>query len=132
MDSRSHTAEPAQTLRRASGNGSSKPNSASNLSSTTQLSQPIPISSAAPKQQPEHRRSAILTGIYVVLTIYLGMMIVFLPWTEAWTQNSLLLGFPSIRAFIGSNFSRGLVSGLGLVDIWVGVSEAVSFRTRKS
>jgi hypothetical protein len=131
MDSGSHTVGPAQTLPRTSANGSSNPNGAPNLTSTTQLSPPIPIASSAQRPQPEHGPNAILTGIYVVLIVYLGLVVAYLPWTEAWTQNSLLLRFPAVRAFLGSNFTRGVVSGIGLVDIWMGVSEAVSYRARK-
>ena len=132
MDSVPHAADRAQSTSRGSANGSSNPNGSPTLSSTTQLSSPIPISGPAPKHEPEHGRSAILTGIYVVLMIYLGMIVAVLPWKEAWTENSLIIGLPTVRQILAHNFVRGLVSGLGLVDIWLGVSEAASFRVRKS
>jgi hypothetical protein len=130
MDSRPHIVEPSGAPSRASSNGSNS-NGAQNLTSTAQLSSPIPISTSQSKG--EGRSNAILTGIYVVIMIYLGMIVAVLPWKEAWTENSLVLGFPSIRAVLGNNFTRGLVSGLGLVDIWFGIAEAASFRVmRKS
>jgi hypothetical protein len=55
-----------------------------------------------------------------------------LPWTLAWTQNSLILHYPNLRDFLGLNFVRGLASGLGLVDIWVGIWEAVHYREREA
>ena len=45
-----------------------------------------------------------------------------------WTDNSLLAGFPQVREFLTYDFVRGLISGLGLVDIWMGVAEAVRYR----
>ncbi len=33
-----------------------------------------------------------------------------------------------IKDFLNHNFVRGLVSGLGLVDLWMGVVEAVTYR----
>jgi hypothetical protein len=131
MDSRPHIVDPSEAPSRASSNGSANPNSAQNLTSTTQLSSPIPIST--PQSKSERRSNAILTGIYVVIMIYLGMIVAVLPWKEAWTENSLVLGLPNVRAVLGNNFMRGLISGLGLVDIWFGISEAASFRVmRKS
>src|SRR5919201_6715795 len=127
MDSRPHLVDSSEALSRASSNGSANSNGAQNLTSTTQLSS-IPITASAAQSKREHHGNAILTGIYVVLMIYLGMIVAVLPWKEAWTDNSLVLGFPTLRAVLANNFTRGLVSGLGLVDIWFGISEAVSFR----
>jgi hypothetical protein len=45
-------------------------------------------------------------------------------------MNSLLADFPTARAIFENLFVRGLVSGLGLVDIWLGISEAAR-RTQK-
>jgi hypothetical protein len=129
MDSRPHIVEPSGAPSRASSNGSNS-NGAQNLTSTAQLSSPIPISTSQSKG--EARSNAILTGIYVVIMIYLGMIVAVLPWKEAWTENSLIEAFPRLRALLANNFTRGVISGLGLVDIWMGVSEAVSFRVRKS
>ena len=56
------------------------------------------------------------------------MLLIVLPWTLAWTQNSLILHYPNLRDFLGLNFVRGLASGLGIVDIWVGIWEAVHYR----
>jgi hypothetical protein len=39
-----------------------------------------------------------------------------------------LTRFPTLKEILSYNFVRGLVTGLGLVDIWMGVVEAVSFR----
>jgi hypothetical protein len=36
-----------------------------------------------------------------------------------------------LRVFFHSYFVRGLVTGLGLVDLWLGISEAVQYREKK-
>lgn len=69
--------------------------------------------------------------IKVVFYIELGMLLAILPWTRVWTDNSLILGYPTFRAFLQHNFVRGVVSGIGLVDIWIGIWEAVHYRDRK-
>ena len=72
-----------------------------------------------------HRLSLI---IFVIFCIELGMLLTVLPWTRVWTDNSLLASHPSWRAFVQDDFVRGVVTGLGLVDIWIGIWEAVHYR----
>lgn len=69
--------------------------------------------------------------IKVVFYIELGMLLAILPWTRVWTDNSLILSYPTFRVFLQQNFVRGVVTGIGLVDIWIGVWEAVHYRDPK-
>ena len=66
--------------------------------------------------------------VFVLFCLEIGIILTALPWTRIWTENSLLLGHPQLREFLMHNFVRGLVSGLGLVDIWMGIAEAVRYR----
>lgn len=66
--------------------------------------------------------------VFVLFCLEVGIILTVLPWTRLWTENSLLLGFPAVKEFMNYGFVRGLVSGLGLVDIWMGVVEAVTYR----
>jgi hypothetical protein len=90
-----------------------------------------PIPEAGP---PEPRsRAGLWTQraflvIFVVFCIELGMLLTVLPWQRIWTENSLLLGYPAVRDFLGNNFVRGIASGIGLVDIWIGIWEAIHYR----
>jgi hypothetical protein len=72
-----------------------------------------------------HRLSLV---IFVIFCIELGMLLTVLPWTRVWTDNSLLVSHPSWRAFAHDNFVRGVVTGIGLIDIWIGIWEAVHYR----
>jgi hypothetical protein len=69
--------------------------------------------------------------IYVVFCIELGMLLIVLPWKAVWHTNALLANHSTLRVFFQNYFLRGLVTGLGVVDIWLGVSEAVHYRERK-
>jgi len=69
--------------------------------------------------------------IKVVFYIELGMLLAILPWMRVWTDNGLIAGYPQFRAFLQLNFVRGLVTGIGLVDIWIGIWEAVHYRDPK-
>ncbi len=72
--------------------------------------------------------SRLRMALFVAFCIALGMLLVKLPWTLAWNQNLLLANFPGLRAVLGHNFVRGLSTGLGVVDIWIGVSTAAHYR----
>jgi hypothetical protein len=67
--------------------------------------------------------------LFVVLCIELGLVLVVVPWTPAWHQNSLLSFFGSgTRNFLLHPFVRGAISGVGLLDLWIGIGEAVNYR----
>lgn len=66
--------------------------------------------------------------VFVLFCLEVGIILTVLPWTRIWAENSLLLGHPQIHEFLQQNFVRGLVSGLGLIDIWMGIAEAIRYR----
>lgn len=73
----------------------------------------------------------VMLFIFVAFAVEIGMFLVVVPWYDGgrlWSENSLLLRFPTLRAFLAQDFIRGLVSGVGLVDIWVGIWEAVHYK----
>jgi hypothetical protein len=72
-----------------------------------------------------HRSSVFL---FVLLSAIAGVLLVILPWTPEWTDNYLLLSFPWLRTFFSAGFFRGICSGLGLLDIWIGFWEALHYR----
>jgi hypothetical protein len=74
------------------------------------------------------RRFSML--VFVVFCVWIGMLLLVLPWTDAWTQNNMLMRHPSWRTFFALNFVRGATSGLGLVDVWLGVRQAVHYREK--
>ena len=65
--------------------------------------------------------------IFVMFCLELGVLLIGLPWTQAWTDNTLLVGHPNLRLFISYGAVRGAVSGLGLVDIGIGIWQAVIY-----
>jgi len=71
-----------------------------------------------------HRSSVFF---FVLLSATAGVLLLILPWTPEWTDNYLLLSFPWLRTFFSSGFCRGLCSGLGLLDIWIGFWEAFHY-----
>jgi hypothetical protein len=89
-----------------------------------------PVPSAPPEAEISrttiwlHRISLV---IFVMFCIELGMLLTVLPWTRIWTDNSLLAAHPAWRALLQDNFVRGIITGIGLVDVWIGIWEAVHY-----
>lgn len=71
-------------------------------------------------------RISVLTFVFLCATV--GVLLVILPWGPKWTENRLLLGYPTIQRFLANSFVRGVCSGLGVLDIWIGFSEAIHYR----
>jgi hypothetical protein len=69
----------------------------------------------------------ILILLFVFLCAAVGVLLVIVPWTPQWTDNYLLLRWSGLRTFVSSGFVRGLCSGLGVLDIWIGFREAAHY-----
>lgn len=87
-----------------------------------------------PKQQTAPPHSALQLGLhrisvflFVLIAAVAGVLLIILPWTPGWTDNYLLLSYPSLRTLVASGFFRGICSGLGLLDIWIGFWEALHY-----
>jgi hypothetical protein len=83
-----------------------------------------PSASLSPIQLWMHRISVFL---FVLISAVAGVLLIILPWTPEWTDNSLLTSYPGLRTIIANGFARGLCSGLGLLDIWIGFWEALHY-----
>jgi hypothetical protein len=59
----------------------------------------------------------------VVSTLLVGLILAVAPWTALWDANYLLSPHPILRALLLSAFTRGAVSGLGLVNIVIALHE---------
>ena len=66
--------------------------------------------------------------VEVMIWVELGMILVIVTWTRAWSDNGLVLNYPRVREFLGIDFIRGIVTGIGLLDIWVGAWQAIHYK----
>jgi len=72
------------------------------------------------------RRIGVL--LFVFLCATLGVMLMILPWRPEWSDNHLILPYPMIRAVVASGFVRGVSTGLGVINVWIGFWEAMQYR----
>jgi hypothetical protein len=72
------------------------------------------------------RRAGVL--LFVFLCATLGVMLMILPWRPEWSDNPLLLAYPTVRTIFASGFARGVSTGLGVLNVWIGFWEAIQYR----
>ena len=90
---------------------------------------PAPMSVSRPSPSVARlwlRRIGVL--LFVFLCATLGVMLMILPWRPEWSDNPLLLPYPTLRAVVASGFARGLSTGLGVLNVWIGFWEAIQYR----
>lgn len=77
----------------------------------------------------------VASVLFIVFCLELGLFLLIYPWTDSWSSNYFsYLGQssigpirlqPALHLFWNNSYLRGAVSGLGLVNIWVAVAEAL-------
>ena len=72
------------------------------------------------------RRLGVLVFVFLCATI--GVMLMILPWRPEWSENHLLMPYPALRAIVISGFARGICTGLGVLNVWIGFWEAIQYR----
>jgi hypothetical protein len=48
---------------------------------------------------------------------------VLIPWSAFWERNYFVEGAPALAAFFNSSYTRGAVTGLGLVNVVAALAE---------
>lgn len=65
----------------------------------------------------------------VMLRMYIGLAICYAPWSPAfWDQNPLFLQYPTLSSLAANGAVRGIVSGLGLLNLWVALQDILGRR----
>ena len=55
-----------------------------------------------------------------------------IPWSAFWERNYFVEGAPALAAFFNSSYTRGAVTGLGLVNVVAALAELADLFGRKS
>ncbi len=65
----------------------------------------------------------------VMLRMYIGLAICYAPWSHMfWDQNPLFMHFPTLAVFAANGAVRGVISGLGLLNLWIALQDAIRHR----
>ena len=65
--------------------------------------------------------------LLIVFCLELGLFLMVYPWTFHWQTNAIPSLVPSLLAIWNSDYARGAVSGLGILNVWVAVVEIYGF-----
>jgi hypothetical protein len=63
----------------------------------------------------------VTTLLSVLSSALVGVFLVLAPWTPWWDTNVILQANRTLRTVLLSEFTRGAVSGLGLVNLLLAV-----------
>lgn len=81
--------------------------------------------SEAPQRIP-HWLQQMEKFLRVIVRIYLGLLVCLAPWyPPAWEANPLFQNSPGLVHWISYGAVRGVVSGLGLLNLWIALGDAL-------
>ena len=91
-----------------------------------------PAAQQAPRPTPQRlprwlERAELF--LRVLLRMYIGLAVCYAPWSRMfWDQNPLFVQFPTLSIYAANGAVRGLVSGLGLLNLWIAFQDALRHR----
>lgn len=67
----------------------------------------------------------------VVVRMYIGLAVSYAPWSHTfWDQNPLFLRFPTLGIVAANGAVRGIITGLGLLNLWFAFQDLLRRRSR--
>ena len=74
---------------------------------------------------PAHRtRTQVLTHLFFILfCLEIGLVLLLLPWTHLWDNNYFFSVTIRWSELWFSFYLRGAISGLGILNMWIGLTE---------
>jgi hypothetical protein len=95
---------------------------------------PVPLPPAQQPSRPAPQRiprwlERIELLLRVMLRMYIGLAICYAPWSKMfWDQNPLFLQYPTLSNIAVNGAVRGIVSGLGLLNLWIALEDVLGRR----
>ena len=96
-----------------------------------------PVSESPPTPPPVHAAHQRIPRwlergelfLRVLLRMYIGLAVCYAPWSHMfWDQNPLFLRYPTLGIYAAHGAVRGIISGLGLLNLWIAFRDAVRHR----
>ena len=86
----------------------------------------------SPGQEPQRIPRWLVRGelfLRVLLRMYVGLAVCVVPWWPVfWDKNPLFLHYPTLGSFAAHGAVRGIISGVGLLNLWVAFEDAIRHR----
>lgn len=92
------------------------------------MQSPAPGMPAPPQRIPRWLERTELF-LRVLLRMYIGLAVCYVPWSRIfWDQNPIFAHFPTLGSIAALGTVRGIVSGLGLLNLWIAFDDAIRHR----
>jgi len=89
---------------------------------------PVPVRSHPTQRIPRWLERAEMF-LRIMLRMYVGLAVCYAPWSHMfWDQNPIFVHFPTLSIYAANGAVRGLVSGLGLLNLWIALRDVVHRR----
>jgi hypothetical protein len=59
------------------------------------------------------------------------LLLVLIPWSAFWDRNYFVEATSALGGLLTSNYTRGAISGLGLVNVWAALAELADLFSRR-
>ena len=79
--------------------------------------------------RPHRLWRRIQSLLFIVFCLEMGLVLLLFPWSDLWDRNYFFSLAPQWTVVFSSSYLRGAVSGLGLLNLWIAVSEAWRLRS---
>ncbi len=117
----------------SAGNGSAltRPDGNSDEASA-RSAPPTPIANGfRPARKPGKRQlwiTVLLLAEFllaITVRVVVGVIVMVLPWSPLWDNNHVLQAYPRFAALLSYGATRGIVSGVGLMNLWIAVDDTL-------
>lgn len=116
------------------GSGSLEPGlSAQEITGTDPSVPPQPVPTSVYSWQAPHR---IWRVVFALIALEIGLFLLVYPWMDSWNLNHLptqlraYLHNENLEDFWDDPYFRGAISGIGLVNLWICLSQVIGLVRR--
>jgi hypothetical protein len=94
----------------------------------------VPEPASAPSSPGWIRR--LWSVLLVIICFEIGLFLLIYPWTDGWSDNYFAWAVrgkaqPSWHSFWDNSYVRGGISGMGVVNLWIAVTEVFRMFARR-
>ena len=84
---------------------------------------PIPV-----RRRGYHWYQKMSAVLFITFCLEVGIFLVIFPWTPWWDGNYFSSTLPRLHQYWDNMYLRGAISGLGVVNLYISLSEILRLR----
>ena len=90
----------------------------------------VPVETAPPP--PKRWPGRLLTVCFAIFAFEVGLFLVVFPWQDSWTLNYFQGISPNVESLWDEPSFKGLVTGLGFVNIYIALLQVIRLFRRST